>query len=151
MKSKSSGISGSCLCGAIRFEIDTPPICINNCHCSQCRKASGAAFGSFLHTRIKNFKWISGQDLLTEYRSGSGGARPFCGKCGSRVPVVNEDENHVIVPAGTLDGDPGAKPTANIHMGSKAPWYDAGDGPSSYDEDAPDVFWNSLIEAFDKR
>src|SRR5690606_4421258 len=57
-------ISGSCLCSAIQFEVGTPPICINNCHCSRCRKSSGAAFGSFFHTRVNQFKWISGKEFV---------------------------------------------------------------------------------------
>ena len=37
-------LKGSCLCGGIRYEIDAELGPVTNCHCSQCRKAAGAAF-----------------------------------------------------------------------------------------------------------
>ena len=42
-------IDGSCLCGKLRFRLAVRPQFINHCHCSLCRKASGAGFGTFVH------------------------------------------------------------------------------------------------------
>jgi hypothetical protein len=53
-------IRGSCLCGKITYEIRGRPYFINHCHCSICRKAHGAAFGSFLQASLDLFDWTSG-------------------------------------------------------------------------------------------
>jgi len=63
--------------------------------------------------------------------------------CGSNMPVV-ENGNHVIIPAGTLDDDPGVRPMANIFAGSKAPWFDIEDSLPRFYEFAPDEFWESV-------
>ena len=51
-------IHGSGLCGAVRFQLEGTPQFINHCHCSMCRKAHGAAFGSLLHTHGRGFRWL---------------------------------------------------------------------------------------------
>ena len=38
-------IRGSCLCGAVSYEITGSFKVIGHCHCSTCRKSHGAAFG----------------------------------------------------------------------------------------------------------
>src|SRR5262245_15674334 len=108
-------IQGSCLCEGVRFEIDERAIIvINNCHCANCRKVSGAAFGTFVHIPGRSFHWIAGQELVATYESSPGTRRAFCKVCGSRMPQSPNWEEHVIVPAGALDGDPGMKPEINI-------------------------------------
>lgn len=130
---------GSCLCGGVQFSFTPPGIVMNNCHCSRCRKASGAAFGTYLHVHRSEFSWDSGEELIRAFQPKQGDPRPFCSTCGTRVPIVEEDS--VIVPAGTLDGDPGTKPSVNIHVSSKASWSSVPEGIPSFDADAPDSFW----------
>ena len=113
---------------------------INNCHCSMCRKASGAAFCSFLHADSRAFRWTDGEHLLESYQSSPGNVRTFCRTCGSRLPVL-EDGDHVIVPAGTLDDDPGVRPVVNIFTGSKAPWFEIEDSLPQFDAFPPPEFW----------
>ena len=136
--------SGSCLCGGIRFEVALPGIVINHCHCSRCRKASGGAFGTYFHTRLGAFRWLGGEELIERFQPAAGDPRPFCSRCGSRVPLVEAADDHVIIPAGTFDDDPGLRPSVNIHAASKAPWYTiTGDLPT-FDEDAPASFWEQF-------
>ena len=103
-------ISGSCLCGEISFELTAAPEFMNHCHCRMCRKASGASFGTFLHAEGRHFRWVSGLSSIQTYESSPGNFRPFCSKCGSRVPVLEKNGAEVIIPAGALDDDP--QPTA---------------------------------------
>jgi hypothetical protein len=74
-------IRGSCLCGQVRFEQDGGAQFINHCHCSMCRKAHGAAFGSFLHADGTRFRWAAGQSLVVSYESSPGNFRAFCRVC----------------------------------------------------------------------
>ena len=136
-------IRGSCLCGQIAYQLDGGVELMNNCHCSMCRKVHGAAFGSFLHASAQGFRWKSGEQLVERYESSAGNVRAFCRVCGSNMPVV-ENGNHVIIPAGTLDDDPGVRPMANIFAGSKAPWFDIADSLPRFDQFAPDEFWESV-------
>lgn len=137
-----AAIRGSCLCGQVRFVLTGRPQLINHCHCSMCRKAHGAAFGSFMHADGAGFRWLVGAELVRRYPSSPGNERSFCGVCGSRLPVLEDEGRHVIIPAGLLDEDPGVRPVVHIHMGSKAPWYEPGaDGLPRFEAFPPDEFW----------
>jgi hypothetical protein len=108
-----------------------------------CRKVHGAAFGSFLHADGKGFRWASGAALVENYASSPGNTRAFCNRCGSNLPVLEDDGAHVIIPAGSLDDDPKIRPIVHIHTASKAPWYDIGDTLPQFAAFAPDEFWEA--------
>ena len=116
-------IAGSSLCGHVQFKIKPPSIGMNNCHCSRCHKASGAAFGTFLHTTTDFFEWTQVEEDILDLKPKEGDSRPFCKHCGSRVPVVKLIEKHVIIPAGLLNEASDLIPSVNIYFGSKAKWY----------------------------
>jgi len=67
-------IKGSCLCGGIRFEIDAVRS-LTHCHCSNCRKLSGAAFASYVHVDADKFRLLSGEDLIEQFESAPGSFR----------------------------------------------------------------------------
>ena len=134
-------IHGSCLCGEVRFELEGRPQFINHCHCSMCRKVHGAAFGSFVHADGNNFHWISGETNVQNYRSSPDSVRAFCRVCGSNVPVLEDEGEHVVIPAGSLDDDPLVRPIVHIYAQSKAPWYEITDALPQFAEFPPDEFW----------
>ena len=116
-------IQGSCLCGEVSFEIDEEKIVMmSNCHCINCRKVSGADYGTFIQIPPQDFKWLSGREFVTTYESSPGNHRAFCKNCGSRMPQSNDAWPFVSIPAGNLDEDPGMIPNANTFTASKAPW-----------------------------
>ncbi len=129
---------GSCLCGQIRYEIDGELTGVLNCHCSMCRKAHGAAFRTRASVKARDFRWISGEHLLTHYESSPGEHRTFCRICGSNL--ITKFDNHKEVygfPLGTLDTDPGVKPVCHVFVGSKASWYDITDDLPQYEKFPP--------------
>ena len=138
-------IKGSCLCGKVEYELAEKGLFINNCHCSQCRKMSGAAFGSFLHINGDYFKWLKGEELIQVYNPSPDIFRAFCKTCGSCIPAILEEHNHVIVPAGTLDDGPDLEPVVNIFVGSKASWYTITDNLPSYEESFPEDFFQKYL------
>ena len=116
--------TGSCLCGAVRFEIEGPLAGIQLCHCSQCRRASGSAFASNLPVASANFRIVRGEQALTAYESSPGKQRLFCGRCGS--PVISRmtaDPSRVRVRAGLLDPPAEARPEFHFFTDSKADWW----------------------------
>ena len=122
-------LKGSCLCGGIRYEIDAELTAVSNCHCGQCRKASGAAFGTGATIPTASFRFLAGEELLKEWESSPGKRRCFCGRCGSPILKRNDARPEILrLRLGTLDTDPGVKPSKHIYVGSKAPWVEIKDG-----------------------
>jgi hypothetical protein len=121
-------LTGSCLCGQIRYRISGPLRGVLNCHCSMCRKSHGAAFRTRAAVKRADFKWLAGENLLTRYESSQGEYRTFCSVCGSNCVTEFESEPEWLgFPLGTLDDDPGVKPQCHIFVASKAPWHDITD------------------------
>ncbi len=104
-------LTGGCLCGAIRFEIDGELGPVTCCHCAQCRRATGTAFATHANVARPAHRFTSGADLLTEYESSPGKLRAFCSRCGSPMysRMTNEPDS-LRVRLGTFDGDPGGRP-----------------------------------------
>ena len=121
---------GSCLCGAVRFEITGTTTAIGMCHCSKCRKVSGVASNANLMTGRENLKWLSGEGSLAKFALPSGWGVWRCSVCGSPVPQLHPGGEAYWVPAGLLDTDPGVRIAGHIFVGSKAPWDEIlGDTP----------------------
>jgi hypothetical protein len=120
-------IRGSCLCSAVAFEVSGPVQEIGNCHCSQCRKAYAAAFGSIAVVAGSDFRWVRGTDQIHSFPQSPGVNRYFCKTCGSPLPMVEPWDSLVGIPAGLLDDDPGVRPSSHIFVGSKAQWWSISD------------------------
>jgi len=117
-------LRGSCLCGAVRYEINGDLRGVLNCHCSMCRKAHGAAFRTRASVRSGDFQWSAGEHLLTFFESSPGNHRGFCRICGSpMVSKFEHDPSQLGLPLGALDDDPGVRPEMHVFVSSKAPWY----------------------------
>ena len=115
--------SGSCLCGAVRFEVEGDFERFYLCHCEYCRKDTGSAHAANLFSSIAKLKWISGEDKVTRFNLPSTQhVKCFCSLCGSALPNVQMDGKLLVVPAGSLNGDIATKPTAHIFVSSKANW-----------------------------
>ncbi len=116
-------ISGSCLCGAVAFEVAGFSSDIYKCHCSRCRKLTGGASCAAALAPEEAFSWLRGQDEIREFRlPGAEFTSRFCATCGSVVPQHVPAAGFYWVPAGLLDGDPGIPLSRHIHVDSKAPW-----------------------------
>jgi len=126
---------GRCLCGAIRYRITGTVGPIGLCHCTYCRRASGSAFASNATIARGDFELMTGADVLREYESTPGKHRSFCSRCGSPIYARHERAREALrIRVGTLDGDPGARPSNHYDVASKAPWYTiADDLPQSPD------------------
>jgi hypothetical protein len=131
-------LRGSCLCGAMRYEITGPLHAPLHCHCATCRKAQGSAFRTRAGVRREDFRWLSGKHLLAQYQSSPGTLRGFCRVCGS--PLVNAwtgAPDMWGLALGTLDDDPGIRPGMHVFVGAKAPWYEITDELPQHDEFPP--------------
>ncbi len=130
-------LTGGCLCGEVRYELDGKVSPIWLCHCSKCRRATGSAFHASTVCQPDDFSWLSGADRLTVYEDTPGYRRCFCGRCGSPVPIYLEQFGLMFIPAGGLEGDPGRTVNHHIFVASKAPWYEITDDHPQFDEHKP--------------
>lgn len=100
-------IRGSCLCGGVRFEIDGPVGRASHCHCSMCRKAHGAAFGTYGRVERQDFRWTAGEKLVARFRSSPEVTRTFCSRCGSTLQWLHARAlDRMTIALGVLDDDP---------------------------------------------
>lgn len=107
-------MKGSCLCGAVEYDIDQIDMPITHCHCRTCRKAHAAPYASSAGVLRAHFRWSKGEAHLSSFESSPGKLRHFCKICGSHVVAERPAQPHVIVRVATLDGDPGRKPEMHI-------------------------------------
>jgi len=130
-------IKGSCLCGAVRFEITGPGAHLTYCHCSRCRKQAGA-FSAVVMVRREDFRLLSGADQIRRYipETPWRHARALCGVCGSSLGEPSDDQEVFPIACSALDDDPGLRPVLHLHAASKPAWYEITDGvkqvPSDY-------------------
>ena len=128
-------IRGSCLCGSVRYEIRGPLVHVTHCHCSQCRKAHSAAFGTYGTVSRADFKFVSGEGDVATYASSAGVLRTFCKRCGATLQFIRESRPQTFSLAlGTLDDDPGVRPSHHLFVGSKAPWFELADALPRHDQ-----------------
>lgn len=134
-------IRGGCLCGAVRFEIDRVVGPFELCHCSRCRKASGAAFVAAVGVRTADFRLLQGADSIERYEAPLLERPPayrtsFCRRCGSPVPDPDPSASWFEVAAGLLEDDPGLRPDKHIFVELCPPWHAISDELPQLDKPA---------------
>jgi hypothetical protein len=111
------------MCGKVQYQIEGEPLAMYYCHCSICRAASGAGFGTNVAVSTPNFKVTAGAASLVDYESSPGTHRCFCSRCGSPIYSHRQKTSHYVsVRCGTLRDDPGLRPSFHIYVASRAPW-----------------------------
>ncbi len=130
-------IEGGCFCGAVRYQIDSALDHARACHCSHCRKAFNGA--SSAYAEIANgstFRWIIGEDELTQYTSAQGWGLAFCRICGSTLCGMFNGKVHGVT-LGTVDRDPGIQIEMHTFVESKASWDHIGGNAPQLKEESP--------------
>lgn len=125
MQTSVAKLSGSCLCRAVQFEIENAFRKFFLCHCYQCQKMTGSAHVANLFTNKEAITWLKGEHEVKRYTiPGRELANVFCSHCGSPVPHISTNGRALIVPAGSLDGEPSIMPHSHIFMAEKRTWHD---------------------------
>lgn len=126
----STAHAGSCLCGAIRYEVDAADAVQVICHCTNCQKASGSTFEANLLVKKDSFHLVKGQESLTSFDdahtdAGNTVRRAFCKICGCNICTTNLTNpwlaEHIFVMLGCLE-DWTFIPDREYYCKRKAPW-----------------------------
>ena len=126
-------LTGRCLCGGVDYAVADEFVYAANCHCSNCRRATGSAFKPFAGIERDKLCITRGEDSLMIFGDASG-HDAHCKLCGSLLYSVVRDGAFVHVAMGTLVDDPTIRPSEHIFVGSKARWFTITDDLPQYEE-----------------
>ncbi|MEH6405532.1 MAG: GFA family protein [Sneathiella sp.] len=121
-------ITGSCLCGKVKFKISEKPSSLSYCHCSRCRKSAGI-FSAVLIGKASVLPSVQGEEAIRKYIPEEPWvhSRCFCQYCGSSLGDMAPYGGIYVIAASALDDSPGIKPTVHLHTAAKPNWYDIQD------------------------
>ena len=112
---------GGCFCGELRFESDADPVETGYCHCSICRRTTGAPLLAFASFPVETFAYTKGEPQIFE--SSSKGQREFCRICGTQICFRESGvPSTVDVNSGTLDEINAVAPEHHIYTSSRVEW-----------------------------
>lgn len=124
-------ISGGCYCGMMRYEAADQPFDEASCHCSICRRTSGAPFVTWFSVRRSRFRFVRGTP--TVFRSTAKCTRQFCPRCGTHLTFEDADyPGSIDLSTCSLDDPDSVPPKDHIYTNSRLTWIKLADGLPEY-------------------
>jgi hypothetical protein len=120
-------LTGKCLCGAMEYRVADAFKYALNCHCSDCRRATGSAFKAFAGIERDRLDIFQGKEEALIFGDAKGNHDVHCRLCGSLLFSVVGEGTFVHVTLGTLVDTPSIRPKAHIFVSDKAPWFEITD------------------------
>jgi hypothetical protein len=132
-------LTGGCNCGAVRFEVTSPLVSSNYCHCTRCQRRTGTAASANARVAPGSFRVVEGEDRMRAWKPESGAQKWFCGDCGSALFSRSPgDPDQVGVRLGAFDSDPEIRPGWRQFVTYAAAWEEIpDDGLPRYPETRP--------------
>ncbi len=119
-------LTGGCQCGEIRYEVTTDPLATIICHCKECKRQSGSAFGMSMIVPRDGFRLTSGKPKTFSRGAESGGSVEcaFCGAGGTRIfHRTSKLPKTLNVKPGTLDDMSRIRPAMQTWTGERLAWF----------------------------
>jgi hypothetical protein len=127
-----SDLEGGCLCGAVRYRVTGDSIAVVYCHCSMCRRASGAAVVNWAMFPQEQLAIVQGTPAI--YASSPGVERSFCGSCGTQLTFRADFMPGLVdLTVGSLDDPTALPPQMHIWEKSRVPWLQLADALPRHD------------------
>ena len=125
--------TGGCMCGAVRYEATGAPTSIIHCHCTSCRKHSGAPVVTLVGYKADQVEFTKGDRKI--YESSKGVGRAFCGDCGTTLTW--EGDGGELGPLvefliSTLDDPNAFAPQGHLHHAERISWFETSDNLPRY-------------------
>jgi hypothetical protein len=117
-------LTGRCLCGAVRWSSEAVPKTVHHCHCTMCRRWTGAAFATLVWFARRDVHWTG--DPPHCFRSSPIALRRHCGRCGTALALAYDARDDIAMAAGTLDHPEQVLPTHHYGIEARLPWADVG-------------------------
>lgn len=116
------GHEGGCHCGAIRYRVSGEPEHVALCHCTDCRKSSGAPMVAWAAFTEESFALTNGEPRT--FNSSGASMRSFCPDCGTGLFFRNETflPGLVDIQTATLDDPDAVRPQAHIQTAERIGW-----------------------------
>jgi hypothetical protein len=125
-------LTGGCFCGRLRYETDASPYNQTNCHCSICRRTTGAPFVAWFSVPRSRFR-LTGTP--TRFRSTAKGTRSFCAQCGTQLTFeLDGAGDEIDVTTSSLDDPNRVPPVDHTRTSSRLSWIKLGDGLPEFRE-----------------
>jgi len=134
------GLTGGCMCGAVRYELKSDPFDCGWCHCRTCQLSSGAPAMVFASVPEGNLVWTAGRDRVKSVRSSTFGHRAFCRECGTPFLMKMDHQPETVdFSVATLDQPGAIAPGFHIFWASKVPWFEPADDLPRFAKFRPDT------------
>jgi hypothetical protein len=131
-------LTGGCLCGGVRYEIDEPLVSASYCHCTRCQRRTGGGASAQARIAPGSLRVVAGEELVAEWVPDEGFAKCFCSACGSALWSRHPTSGAMSVRLGTFDGDPGIRPQWHQFVTYASAWEPiSDDGLPRYPEGKP--------------
>jgi hypothetical protein len=125
-KPKFAEVTGSCLCGSVRFSVRGRVRDVLVCHCAFCCRMN-THVGAYAACAPSDLK-IESTRTLRWHRSSPRARRGFCSKCGSALFWKPTPVTHISIAAGSLDAPTGLTIEAHVCTAQKGDYYEIADG-----------------------
>ncbi len=123
---------GGCLCGSLRYRVGAEPLDAGYCHCSLCRRSTGAPVLAWASIPVASFAYTKGRPAI--YLSSSWGQREFCASCGAQICYRDQGAAETVeINVGGLDAPASSPPQHHIFTGDRIPWFETADDLPRYD------------------
>lgn len=124
-------LKGGCYCGAVRYETDGNPYDETICHCSICRRTTGAPFVAWFSVDRSRFRFVQGTPA--RFRSSDKAVRAFCPSCGTQLTFEHDDrKDQVDLTVCSLDEPDRVTPKDHTYIRSRLRWIKPADGLPEY-------------------
>ncbi|MGR8949727.1 MAG: GFA family protein [Gammaproteobacteria bacterium] len=134
-----SEITGGCLCGSVRYELNGPITSVGHCHCTMCQRYHGTAYSTYAMVPKLAYRLTQGAASLQTVQTSPQVQRKFCASCGSPISYENDASGENIwITAGSLDEEPDCNPQYHIFVKDKVSWLEINDNLPQYPEFPPE-------------
>ncbi len=124
-------VTGGCLCGAVKYELEEAPSMMGVCHCKNCQRQAGSAFSTLAGVPKDQFSFVSGEPKLYldgDTKSGNQVERYFCGNCGSPIySAIDSQPDTLFLKTGTMDDTTSFAPQFHVWCDTRQNWVDLPD------------------------